>query len=95
MRKYEFDDDDEKAQEELNAFEDSDGQEQYMDMMNAGFAQRDLDQQLLAMAIQVSQGSFWWRFKGFQSRMQTIYQNYTALASLLVGEDEEKDEPGS
>ena len=86
MRHYHFDEDDEKAQEQMESFTETNEADRYMEMIEAGFAQRDLDQQLMAMAIQSAQTSFWWYFKGQRARMKTIYQNYMTLASILVGE---------
>lgn len=51
-------------------------------------------QDLLDKAIAIASGSFWWKFKGFETRIKEVQSTYLALQLITGIKKNEKRDPG-
>ncbi len=88
------DDEDDEAVEfdgEVISFVDQQGM---LDVMHMDLAQVELYQHLLAMAIEIAEKSWFWRFKGVKAKMEEIDIIYRRLIEMndLSNHQEGKEE---
>lgn len=83
----ENDDDEDDDEIEDAIFVDSTG---IVDMMQMELAQTELNQQLLAQAVEIAKQSWFWNFKSATTRINEIEMIYKRL--LHITDDEKKEE---
>jgi hypothetical protein len=99
-RFYNNEDDDEQFKFEDDTFDENEDEEEgdiayvssdnLVDMMHMDLAQTELNQHLLAKAIEIAKHSFFWRFRSTAAKMKEIKKIYKDLTEMT--EEEEKEE---
>ena len=64
----------------------------FVEIMHMDLAQTELNQHLLGKAIDIAQGSFFWRFRSTTSKMHTIKRIYNDLLDMTEDKEEKGDE---
>lgn len=100
MRRFDYDSNDEYRDDVDSFFDDEEydedeyeDEEEYrhlsiIEMVHADLASMDLDQRLLAMAIKVAEGTWFWKFLPVATKLKRIVEAYATLNMLM-----QKDEP--
>lgn len=98
-RFYNNEDDDEQFKFEDDTFDENEDEEgdiayvssdNLVDMMHMDLAQTELNQHLLAKAIDIAKHSFFWRFRSTTTKMKEIKKIYKDLAEMTEEEKEEE-----
>lgn len=78
-----FDEEEQEPQEIQTFYEPKDDTDRYIEMMEAGLANTNLNQQLMATAVRIAESSFLWKFRSIDSKLGIVAKIYLTLDGLL------------
>jgi hypothetical protein len=58
-------------------------QDRYIEMVQANLSAHEINQNTLAIAIDILERSWWWRFRSTKSKMKLLQQTYAELTQLI------------
>lgn len=64
-------------------FEGMTEEDRYMEMVHASLDSHEVNQNTLAIAINILEKSFWWKFRSERAKLKLIEQTYHALNELV------------
>jgi hypothetical protein len=73
----------ESSQEVELFFEGKTDQDRYIEMVQAGLSHHEINQNTLAIAIDILERSFWWRFRSAKSKLKLVTKTYEELSQLI------------